>query len=142
MEPVETTQPTAGDKMHEASEVVSAKAGEAVDSGRGLVADQIGQRSTQLSDQIASASETMRRVAEQARTEGNSQHARLADQAADRGERVKNYLDEVEPEQLGLHACQSVVWVERSKRFAGPVGRPDPRLLAARDATDRGRAAR
>ena len=100
MEPVETTQPTAGDKMHEASEVVSAKAGEAVDSGRGLVADQIGQRSTQLSDQIGSASETMRRVAEQARTEGNSQHARLADQAADRGERVKNYLDEVEPEQL------------------------------------------
>ena len=90
MEPVETTQPTAGEKMHEASEVVSTKAGEAVDRGRGLVADQIGQRSTQLSDQIGSASETMRRVAEQARTEGNSQHARLADQAADRGERVKN----------------------------------------------------
>ncbi len=100
MEPVETTQPTAGEKMHEASEVVSTKAGEAVDRGRGLVADQIGQRSTQLSDQIGSASETMRQVAEQARTEGNSQHARLADQAADRGERVKNYLDEVEPEQL------------------------------------------
>ena len=60
MERVETTQPTAGEKMHEASEVVSAKAGEAVDRGRGLVADQIGQRSTQLSDQIGSASETMR----------------------------------------------------------------------------------
>ena len=92
MERVETTQPTAGEKMHEASEVVSTKAGEAVDRGRGLVADQIGQRSTQLSDQIGSASETMRQVAEQARTEGNSQHARLADQAADRGERVRNIL--------------------------------------------------
>ena len=101
MERVETTEPTtASDKMHEASEAVSTKAGEAVDRGRGLVADQIGQRSTQLSEQIGSASESMRRVADQARAEGNSQQARLVDQAADRSERVRHYLDEVEPEQL------------------------------------------
>src|SRR4051794_37921072 len=81
MERVETREPTtASDKMHEASEAVSSKAGEAVDRGRGLVADQIGHRSTQLSDQIGSASQSMRRVAEQARAEGNSQQARLVDQ--------------------------------------------------------------
>ena len=86
--------------MHEASDVVSSKASEAVDRGRGVVADQIGQRSTQLSDQIGSAAQTIRRVADQARTEGNSQHARLAEQAAERGERVSGYLQEVEPDQL------------------------------------------
>jgi hypothetical protein len=100
MERVETRQEAAGDKVQEAADVVSTKAGEAADRGRGVVADQISQRSMQISDQIGSASETMRRAAEQARMEGNTQHARLADQAADRGERVKHYLDDVEPEQL------------------------------------------
>ena len=100
VERVETSEPTVGERMHEASDVVSSKASEAVDRGRGVVADQIGQRSTQLSDQIGSASQTMRRVADQARTDGNSQHARLADQAAERGDRVSGYLQEVEPEQL------------------------------------------
>ena len=100
MERVETSQPSVGEEMHEASDAVSSKASEAVDSGRGVLADQIGQRSTQLSDQVGSASQTMRRVADQARTEGNDQHARLAEQAADRGDRVSSYLQEVEPEQL------------------------------------------
>ena len=100
MEQAESSESSVGEKMHEASDVVSSKASEAVDRGRGAVADQIGQRSTQISDQIGSAAQTMRRVAEQARTEGNTQNARLAEQAADRGERVSSYLQEVEPEQL------------------------------------------
>jgi ElaB/YqjD/DUF883 family membrane-anchored ribosome-binding protein len=100
MEPVETRDPSVGEGMREASDAVSSKASEAVDRGRGVVADQLGQRSTQLSDQVGSASQTMRRVADQARTEGNVQQARLAEQAADRGDRVSSYLQEVEPEQL------------------------------------------
>jgi len=106
MERVETRTTTGdeqsgvGDKVQEATDVISGKASEAADKGRGVMADQIGQRSTQASDQIGSASETMRRVASQARAEGNTQHARLANQAADRGERLSAYLQDVDPDQL------------------------------------------
>ena len=106
MERTESTTPRAeeqsavSEKMHEASDVVSTKASEAMDKGRGVVSDQIGQRSTQASAQIGSAAQTIRRVAEQARSEGNSQHARLADQAADRGERVSAYLQDADPDRL------------------------------------------
>ncbi len=105
MERVETSptadeQSAVGEKVQEASEAVSSKAGEAMDKGRGVMSDQIGQRSAQASDQIGSASQTMRRVAEQSRIEGNTQQARLAEQAADRGERLSTYLQDVDPDQL------------------------------------------
>jgi ElaB/YqjD/DUF883 family membrane-anchored ribosome-binding protein len=71
-----------------------------MDKGRGLMSEQIGKGSSRLSDQVSTASQTMRRVAEQSRTEGNTQQARLAEQAADRGERFSSYLQDVEPERL------------------------------------------
>ncbi len=89
-----------GEKMTEASQVVSSQAGEAIDKGKGAMTEMIGQRSSQLGDQIGSVSETARRVAEQARLEGNAQHSRLAEQAADRGERLSSYLRDVEPDRL------------------------------------------
>jgi hypothetical protein len=100
MEPVETRERSVGEKVQEASDVVSSKAGEAADRGRGMVADQVGTRSAQASDQIGWAAQTMRRAADQARAEGDIGHARIADQVADRGERVSSYLQDIEPEQL------------------------------------------
>src|SRR3954470_2271507 len=99
-DPIGGEQSPVGEKVQEASDVISTKASEAADKGRGVVSDQIGHRSAQLSDQIGSASETIRRVADQARSDGNTQHARLADQAAERGERLSTYLDDVDPDRL------------------------------------------
>jgi len=106
MERVQTTNPAddaqspVGEKVHEASDVVATKAGEAMDKGRGIVSDKVGERSAQLGDQVGSASQTIRRVAEQARTEGNTDQARWADQAAERGERLSTYLHDVDPDRL------------------------------------------
>jgi hypothetical protein len=88
------------DKVDQATEVISARTSDAVEQGRGAVQRQVGQRSAQLGDQIGAASHTIRRVAEQARIDGNDQQARLADEAAKRAERVSNYLGDVDPERL------------------------------------------
>jgi len=97
---METSERSVGDQMHEASDVVSSKAGEVADRGRGMVAEQVGTRSAQASEQIGWAAQTMRRAADEARAEGNAGHARLAEEVADRGERVSSYLQDIEPEQL------------------------------------------
>jgi hypothetical protein len=86
--------------MDQATDVISARTGDAVEQGRGVVQRQVGQRSAQLGDQIGAASHTIRQVANQARLEGNDQQARIAEEAAKRAERVSNYLGDVDPERL------------------------------------------
>jgi ElaB/YqjD/DUF883 family membrane-anchored ribosome-binding protein len=81
-----------GEKVDQAKEVVSAQATEVAEHGRGMLQEQLSQRSTQLGDRVGSAAQALRRVAEQSRIEGDDQQARLAEQAADRGERLSTYL--------------------------------------------------
>jgi hypothetical protein len=100
MQQDESSGSVVGEKVQQATDAISTQTGHAVEQGRGVVRDQVGQRSAQLADQVDSASETLRRVAEQSRLGGNAQHARLADQAAQRGERLSSYLQDVEPERL------------------------------------------
>jgi hypothetical protein len=88
------------DKVDETTEVISARTSDAVEQGRSAVQHQVGQRSAQLGDQFGAASHTIRKVAEQARVDGNDQQARLADEAAKRAERVSNYLGDVDPDRL------------------------------------------
>jgi hypothetical protein len=88
------------EKMDQANDVISARASDAVEQGRGAVQRQVGQRSAQLGSQIGATSHTIRQVAEQARIDGNDQQARLAEEAAKRAERVSCYLGEVDPERL------------------------------------------
>jgi ElaB/YqjD/DUF883 family membrane-anchored ribosome-binding protein len=89
-----------GDKVDQATEVISARKDDAVEKGRSALQQQVGQRSAQLSDQVGSASQTIRRVADQARMDGNDQQARMAEQAADRADRLSSYLIDVDPERL------------------------------------------
>jgi len=89
-----------GDKVDQATEVISARKDDAVEKGRSALQQQVGQRSAQLSDQVGTASQTIRRVADQARMDGNDQQARLAEQAADRADRLSSYLIDVDPERL------------------------------------------
>src|SRR5436190_9063820 len=89
-----------GEKVEQARDMVSAQATEVTEHGRGIVREQLSQRSTQLGGQVESLSQTLRRVAEQSRTEGNDQQARLAEQAAGRGERLSAYLTRADGQQM------------------------------------------
>jgi ElaB/YqjD/DUF883 family membrane-anchored ribosome-binding protein len=89
-----------GDKVDQAKEVVSAQTHEATERGRGMLQEQLDQRSTWLGEQTRSVSQTLRHVADQSRTEGNHQQARMADLAADRGERVGGFLIDADGERM------------------------------------------
>jgi ElaB/YqjD/DUF883 family membrane-anchored ribosome-binding protein len=96
----EQTTGAVTDRAEQAREVVSAQAGEAVQRSRGFVEQQLDQRSTMLGEQVGSTSQGLRRVAEQARQEGNDQQARLAEQAADRTDRLSTFLTEADGDRL------------------------------------------
>lgn len=100
MQHEESTGSTVGEKLGDATEVISARTSDVVDQGRGMVQRQIGARSAQLGSQADAASQRMRQVADQARADGNDQHARVAEQAAEQTERAGAYLNNVDPEQL------------------------------------------
>jgi hypothetical protein len=89
-----------GEKIGEATEVISARAGDVAEQGRGMVRRQIGQRSVELSGQADEMSRRMRQVADQARSEGNDQQARLVEGAARQTERASAYLGDLEPDRL------------------------------------------
>jgi ElaB/YqjD/DUF883 family membrane-anchored ribosome-binding protein len=89
-----------GDKVDQATEVISAQKDDVVEKGRSVLQRQVGQRSAQLSDQVGTASQTIRRVADQSRMDGNDQQARLAEQVAERADRLSSYLIDVDPERL------------------------------------------
>jgi ElaB/YqjD/DUF883 family membrane-anchored ribosome-binding protein len=89
-----------GEKVDQAKDVVAAQATEVAAHGRGMLREQLDQRSAQLGDQVGSASQTLRRVAEQSRIDGNSQQARFVEQAADRGERLSAYLKGADGQQM------------------------------------------
>jgi ElaB/YqjD/DUF883 family membrane-anchored ribosome-binding protein len=89
-----------GEKADEVKGVVVEQAGHAADRGRNVAQQQLDQRSTELGEQVGTAAWTLRQVADQSRTEGNDQQARLAEAAAERGERLSNYLVEADGERM------------------------------------------
>ena len=86
---VEGAKEQAKEKMQEAS-------GQAQDRVR----EQVDQRSTQAGERVASAAGDARSVGEELRRQGKHQPARLADQAADRAERLGSYLQECDADRI------------------------------------------
>jgi ElaB/YqjD/DUF883 family membrane-anchored ribosome-binding protein len=80
----------------EAAEQAKHAAGQAKDRVR----EQVDQRSTQVGERVASAAQDARSVGEQLRQQGKQQPARLADQAADRAERLGSYLQESDADRI------------------------------------------
>jgi ElaB/YqjD/DUF883 family membrane-anchored ribosome-binding protein len=78
------------------------KAGQAADQARTKVREQVDQRSTQIGEQISSNASDARSVADELRKQGKDGPARMADQAADRVERVGSYLTEADGDRI-LH---------------------------------------
>jgi ElaB/YqjD/DUF883 family membrane-anchored ribosome-binding protein len=68
--------------------------------GKGAIRDQVDQRSTQAGRQVQDVADTLRRTAEQARQSGNEQQAKVAEQVADRGDRVGNYLVDADADRI------------------------------------------
>jgi ElaB/YqjD/DUF883 family membrane-anchored ribosome-binding protein len=101
---------TSGGSREQAADVVDAakqsgqqQVGEVAQKGRGAVRRQVDQRSTQAGEQAASVAETLRQTASQIRTEGDPQKARLAsvaEQGADRLERIGAYLTDADADEI------------------------------------------
>jgi hypothetical protein len=99
-----------GTAKEQVSEVVDAakqktadQAGQAIDQGRSVLRTQVDQRSTMAGEQARSAAQTLRDTASQLRAEGDPQKARfaqVAEQGADRLERVGGYLTTADADEL------------------------------------------
>jgi ElaB/YqjD/DUF883 family membrane-anchored ribosome-binding protein len=76
------------------------KAQNAAGQAKERMREQVDQRSTQVGERVSSAAQDARSVGEQLRQQGKEQPARLADQAADRAERLGSYLQESDADRI------------------------------------------
>ena len=68
------------------------KAQQAAGQAKSTLRDQVDQRSTQAGEKVGGLAADVRNVGQQLREQGKDQPARMADQAADRAERLGGYL--------------------------------------------------
>jgi ElaB/YqjD/DUF883 family membrane-anchored ribosome-binding protein len=90
----------AREKATEVADQAREKAGEAADQARGRLREEVEQRSTKLGEQVGSTASDLRTVGEELRKQGKDTPAKMADQAADRSERVGRYLSQSDAERI------------------------------------------
>ena len=98
-----TTREQVSDVVEAARSKTADQAGEAVDRGRSMLHRQVDARSTMVGEQAQGLAQSLRDSAQQLRTDGDPQKARyaqVADQGADRLERVGVYLSEADADEL------------------------------------------
>jgi hypothetical protein len=88
--------PEIGDQVDQAKE----KAQEAAGQAKGRVREQVDQRSTEAGQQVTSTAGDLRSVGEELRKQGKDTPAKLADQAAERTERLGSYLSESDADRI------------------------------------------
>jgi gas vesicle protein len=88
-----STSEQAKEKVHETAQQAAGQA-------RGQLRRQVDERSTQAGEQVSSAAGDVRSVAQQFREQGKEQPAKLAEQAADRAERLGSYLKQADGEAI------------------------------------------
>lgn len=76
------------------------KVQEAAGQAKNRVREQVDQRSTQAAERVGSAAADARSVSEELRRQGKDQAARLAEQAAERADRLGSYLQESDAERI------------------------------------------
>jgi len=99
----DTAKTQVGEVVDSAREKTQEQASHAVEKGRGALRTQVDARSTEAGEQAQSIAESLRQTASQFRQTGDEQKARyagIADQGADRLERVGGYLTESDAEEL------------------------------------------
>src|SRR5215217_2168722 len=99
--PPATTERTRGEKVmaeqggstaEQAQEQVKEKAQEASQKARSTLRDQVDSRSTQAGEQISQQAGDLRSLSQELRNQGKDGPAKLAEQAAERAEKVGSYL--------------------------------------------------
>jgi hypothetical protein len=91
---------TAQEKVQDAAEQAREKAQEGAQRARAGLSGQLDQRSTQAGQRVGSQSEDIRTVAQQLREQGKEGPAKLAEQAADRTQRVGRWLEDSDGDQI------------------------------------------
>jgi hypothetical protein len=84
----------------QAKEKVHETAQQAAGQARGQLRRQVDERSTQAGEQVTATADDVRSVAQQLREQGKEQPAKIADQGADRAERVGEYLKQADGEAI------------------------------------------
>jgi len=84
------------DPKEQAREKVQEASGQAKDRIR----EQVDQRSTQAGERVTAAAQDARSVGQELRRQGKEQPARLADQAADKAQRLGGYLQESDADRM------------------------------------------
>jgi hypothetical protein len=92
----QTSAPSDPGRTEQAKE----KAQEAAGQAKGALRSQVDQRSTQAGDRVTGVASDVRSVSEQLREQGKEQPAKLAEQAADRAERLGGYLRDSDADRI------------------------------------------
>lgn len=79
---------------------VQDKAQEATQQARGQLRSQVDQRSTTAGEQVSTQADDIRTVGQQLREQGKDQPAKLAEQAADRAEKLGSYLKDSDADRI------------------------------------------
>ena len=79
---------------------VQEKAQETAQKAQGMVREQIDDRSTKAGEQVSTAAGDLRSVGEELRKQGKDTPAKLADNAAERTEKLGSYLAEADSDRI------------------------------------------
>ena len=100
MATTEASNSSTKERAQEVAGQAQAKAGEAAGEAKGKLREQVDQRSTEAGQRVSSTAGDVRSVGEELRRQGKEQPAKLADQAAERAERVGRYLTESDADRI------------------------------------------
>jgi hypothetical protein len=106
------------EQVKQQAEQVKQQAQQAGGQAKGKLREQVDQRSTQAGDRVGSTAQDVRTVATELRKQGKDQPAKLAEQAADRAERLGGYLKESDADRI----LRDVEDFGRSKPWAIAMG--------------------
>jgi len=81
-----------GSTAQQAKEKAQETAQQAAGQAKGRIREQVDQRSTEAGGRVSGVAQDVRSVGDELRRQGKDQPAKLADQAAERAERVGDYL--------------------------------------------------
>jgi glucan phosphorylase len=88
------------EKAQEVAGKAQEKAQETAQQAQSMVREQVDQRSTQAAERVTATAGDLRSVSDELRNQGKDTPAKLADQAAEKTERLGSYLSESSPEKL------------------------------------------
>jgi hypothetical protein len=100
MTTTEASNSSAKDKAEEVAGQAQAKAEEVAGQAKGQLRTQVDQRSTDAGERVTSTAGDVSAVGEELRKQGKDRPARLADQAAERTERLGKYLTESDADRI------------------------------------------